>query len=52
MYMREPKRTFSNEKIPAGVAAVLTLAVAGTIYLGLFPNRIMDLATQAAAMLH
>jgi NADH-quinone oxidoreductase subunit N len=52
MYMREPKRIFSNEKIPAGVAAVLTLAVAGTIYLGLFPNRIMDLATQAAAMLH
>jgi NADH-quinone oxidoreductase subunit N len=52
MYMREPKRVFSTEKIPAGVAAVLTLAVVGILYLGLFPNRIMDLATQAATLLH
>ncbi len=52
MYMREPKRAFSTEKIPAGVAAVLTLAVVGILYLGLFPNRIMDLATQAATLLH
>ena len=52
MYMREPKRTFSTEKIPAGVAAVLTLAVAGILYLGLFPNRIMELASQAATLLH
>src|SRR6202050_457524 len=52
MYMREPKRTLSTEKIPAGVAAVLTLAVAGILYLGLFPNRIMELASQAATLLH
>jgi NADH-quinone oxidoreductase subunit N len=48
MYMREPKRTFSSEKIPFGVAAVLTLAAAGTLYLGLFPSRVMAYAIWAA----
>jgi NADH-quinone oxidoreductase subunit N len=48
MYMREPKRAFTPEKIPFGVAAVLTLAAAGTLYLGLFPSRVMGFAIQAA----
>ncbi len=48
MYMRKPTRTISAEKIPFGVAAVLTLAAAGTLYLGLFPSRVMGFAIQAA----
>jgi NADH-quinone oxidoreductase subunit N len=48
MYMREPKREFTPEKIPFGVAAVLTLAAAGTLYLGIFPSRVMGFAIQAA----
>jgi len=48
MYMREPKRTFNPEKIPFGVAAVLALAAVGTLYLGLFPSRVMGFAIQAA----
>jgi NADH-quinone oxidoreductase subunit N len=48
MYMRQPKRAFTPEKIPFGVAAVLTLAAAGTLYLGLFPSRVMGFAIQAA----
>jgi NADH-quinone oxidoreductase subunit N len=48
MYMREPKREFSAEKVPFGVAAVLTLTAAGTLYLGLFPSRVMEFAIQAA----
>jgi NADH-quinone oxidoreductase subunit N len=48
MYMREPKRTFSAERIPFGVAVVLSLAAAGTLYLGLFPSRVMAYAIWAA----
>jgi len=48
MYMREPKREFPSERIPFGVAAVLTLASAGIIYLGILPSRVMDFAIRAA----
>jgi NADH-quinone oxidoreductase subunit N len=48
MYMREPQRVFSAEKIPFGVAAVLTIAAAGILYLGLFPSRVMEYAIWAA----
>ncbi len=51
MYMREPQREFPAERIPFGVAAVLTLAAAGTLYLGVFPNYVINYAIQAAALL-
>lgn len=50
MYMRPAKREISRERVPAGVAAVLAISAAGITYLGLFPNRVMDLAAQAATM--
>jgi NADH-quinone oxidoreductase subunit N len=50
MYMREPKREFPAGRIPFGVATVLTLAAAGTLYLGLFPSRVMEFAAQAALL--
>jgi len=51
MYMREPKREFPAGRIPFGVAAVLTLAAAGTLILGLLPNYVINYAIQAAALL-
>ncbi len=52
MYMREPKRVFPAGRVPFGVAAVLTLAAAGTLYLGLFPSHVMAFAIQAALQFH
>jgi NADH-quinone oxidoreductase subunit N len=51
MYMRPAKRAFPAERVPAGVAAVLALAAAGTVILGLFPNYIIDFAARAALLL-
>ncbi len=51
MYMRPAKRSFPPEQVPTGIAAVLTLAAAGTLFLGLFPNHIIDFASRAALML-
>lgn len=51
MYMREPTREFPTERMPFGIATVLTLAAAGTLYLGLFPSRVMEFAAQAAQFL-
>ncbi|MFZ0819055.1 MAG: NADH-quinone oxidoreductase subunit N [Candidatus Acidiferrales bacterium] len=51
MYMRPAKRAFPAERVPAGVAAVLTLAAVGTIFLGVFPNYVIDFAARAATML-
>jgi NADH-quinone oxidoreductase subunit N len=55
MYMRQPNRTSIPESTPTpmpwAVALVLTVAAGGTVYLGLFPGRVMSLATQAALSL-
>jgi NADH-quinone oxidoreductase subunit N len=48
MYMREATRTFTPEKIPFGVAVVMTFAAAGIVYLGLFPSCVMGYAIWAA----
>jgi len=53
MYMREPAEGHDRPAIaiPWAVTVVLLIAVAGTIYLGLFPGAVMSLATQAALSL-
>ncbi|HEV3220391.1 MAG TPA: NADH-quinone oxidoreductase subunit N [Candidatus Acidoferrales bacterium] len=51
MYMRPATREFPAGRVPAGVAAVLALAAAGTIFLGLFPNPVIEFAARAATML-
>lgn len=48
MYFREPAREWQPEPLPAGVAAVVLLAAAGTVVLGVFPGPVMELATLAA----
>lgn len=53
MYMREPAEGHERapHPIPWAVTFVLLITAAGTLYLGLFPARVMGLATQAALSL-
>jgi NADH-quinone oxidoreductase subunit N len=51
MYMREPQQEWTPSPIPRGVALVLLLTAAGTIYLGLFPGPVMSFAAQSALSL-
>jgi len=48
MYMREPKQEIDAEPVPWTLCVVLWIAAAGTIYVGLFPARIIDFAAKAA----
>jgi NADH-quinone oxidoreductase subunit N len=48
MYMREPTQEVAAEPVPATLAAVLWIAAAGTVYLGLFPAHVIDFAAKAA----
>jgi NADH-quinone oxidoreductase subunit N len=48
MYMREPEDEIAAEPVPWTLAVTLWIAVAGTIYAGLFPARIIGYATKAA----
>jgi NADH-quinone oxidoreductase subunit N len=48
MYMREPKQEIETEPVPWTLSVVLWIAAAGTIYVGLFPARIIDFAAKAA----
>jgi NADH-quinone oxidoreductase subunit N len=51
MYMREPQPNSTRERMPWAVTAVLAVSAAGTLYLGLFPGRVMAFAAQAAQSL-
>ena len=48
MYMREPSQEIAAEPVPWTLAAVLWIAAAGTVYVGLFPTRVIDFAAKAA----
>jgi NADH-quinone oxidoreductase subunit N len=48
MYMREPADEIPAEPVPGTLAAVLWIAASGTVYVGLFPARIIDFAAKAA----
>src|SRR5579872_4561140 len=48
MYMREPKQEIVAVDVPWTLSVVLWIAAAGTIYVGLFPVRIIDFAAKAA----
>src|ERR1700686_5062034 len=48
MYMREPKQEIVAEPVPWTLSVVLWIAAAGTIYVGLFPVRIIGFAAKAA----
>src|SRR5258706_456710 len=48
MYMREPAKEIAAEPVPWTLAVVLWITAAGTIYVGLFPTRVIDFAAKAA----
>ena len=51
MYMHPAQQQWQPLPIPAGVALVLFLTAAGTLYLGLFPGAVMGFAAQSALSL-
>jgi NADH-quinone oxidoreductase subunit N len=51
MYMRGPNQDWAPSPMPWAVTLVLVAAAVGTLYLGLFPGRVMGFATQAALSL-
>src|ERR1700681_615548 len=48
MYMREPKQEIAAEPVPWTLSIVLWIAAAGTVFVGLFPTRVIDFAARAA----
>jgi NADH-quinone oxidoreductase subunit N len=48
MYMREPAAEIAAEPVPWTLVAVLWFVAAGTVFVGLFPARIIDFAAKAA----
>jgi NADH-quinone oxidoreductase subunit N len=54
MYMREPSGEIAPEVMafPLGVNIVLAIAAAGTVYFGLFPNRILNFVLQSNLISH
>jgi NADH-quinone oxidoreductase subunit N len=48
MYFAEPAQDYSPLPVGVGLTVALSIAAAGTLYLGLMPGRILDLARAAA----
>ena len=51
MYMREPHQNWAPARMSWAITVVLLVAAAGTLYLGLFPARVLGFAAQAAQSL-
>src|ERR1700730_328293 len=48
MYMRDPKQEVAAEPVPWTLSVVLWIGAAGTVFVGLFPTRVIDFAARAA----
>jgi len=51
MYMRESRKDVPVTPVPFSLAAALALSVAATIYLGVFPNQVLQYSRQSAQSL-
>ena len=51
MYFWEPSKEFEAARVAPALSFALAVAAAGTIYLGLFPGRVLHLAAAAALSL-
>ncbi len=49
MYMREPKEDTPIAPIPLGLGSALAISLAATIYLGVVPGRVLEIASRSAA---
>ena len=52
MYFWEPNKDWSPEPMKAPMFVVLALTAIGTLYLGIWPNTVMQWATNSALSLH
>jgi NADH-quinone oxidoreductase subunit N len=48
MYMREARSEVPVTRVPVGLAVALAVSVAATIYLGVLPNRVLQMAQHSA----
>ena len=48
MYMREARTEVPVARVPFGLATALAISVVATIYLGILPNRVLQIAQQSA----
>jgi len=48
MYMRESRKEVPVSPVPFGLGFALAISILATLYLGLFPNRILQYAQQSA----
>ena len=48
MYMREARTEVPVTRVPVGLAVALAVSVAATIYLGVLPNRVLQIAQHSA----
>lgn len=51
MYMREPRGEVPVTPAPPATGLAIAVCVLATLYLGVFPGRVLDLATQSASQL-
>ena len=51
MYMRDAREETPITRVPPALAAALTISMFATIYLGVLPGRVLELATRSAAEL-
>ena len=51
MYMREPREEMAVTPVPVALGVALACSVLATLYLGILPGRVLDLATRSAAEL-
>lgn len=51
MYMKEPTREFAPLTISPLIVAAIAISVIGTLHLGIFPSKVMEIAQQATLML-
>ncbi|MGQ3685851.1 MAG: NADH-quinone oxidoreductase subunit N [Candidatus Loosdrechtia sp.] len=51
MYMRDPEREFQPLTISPLIVAAVVISVVGTIHLGIFPSRVMEIARQSVFLM-
>ncbi|CAG1769729.1 partial NADH-quinone oxidoreductase subunit N, partial [uncultured bacterium] len=51
MYMKEPTREFTPLTISPLIVAAIVISVVGTLQLGIFPSKVMEMAQQATLIL-
>lgn len=51
MYMKEPAREFTPLTISPLIVAAIAISMIGTLHLGIFPSKVMEIAQQATLIL-